>query len=313
MILGAVILAVFGGGYLYWQQTNKPASTAQQPTAPAAVDAADTERLERIADLLKRAQAAERDKHLYGTDDRNATALYKAVLTLDRTHSAASNGLLEISQHYVVLAEKAIEQGRLEDGENQLQIAETVYADNPRIFTRRLALKDAQERARRQRAQQATTEQARLNQQALQKQRDKDSMQQRAGDQERLLTAAAQQEAADRKAREVQLNGLLNKAKDYLNPNVLTPARAALAYDLYREATKLAPQDTRGSQGLQRVADTYLNIAAARAAAKQYDEASEILQKGLEINPNHSQLRSLQKEIDEKKNTKKPQRTFGSF
>ena len=316
IVFGVLILIVAGGGYWYWQSTSKPSAIPPQTTSTTPTDATDIDRRQKIAGLLKRAQSAERDKRLYGPDDTNATALYKAILGHDRTNSAANAGLLAISQHYVMLAEKAIEQGRLEEAENQLKTAEAVFADNPIIFTRRLALKDAQERVQRQRTQQAAAEQSRQKQLELQQQQAKDAERRRAADLERTRAAAtqtAQQEAADRRAREEQLNGLLNKARDYLGPNGLTPTRIALAYDLYREAMKLAPNDNRGSQGLQRVADAYLSMATARAEAKQYDEASSLIQKGLEINPSHNQLLALQKNINEQKNAKKPQRTFGGF
>lgn len=308
VVLGVVVLGALGGGYVFWQQASKPAAVAEPASAPASVDAADSERQEKIAALLQRARSAVRDQRLYGTDDSNATVLYQSVLGLDRANGAANAGLLEISQHYVVLAEKAIEQGRLDEGENHLKTAETVYADNPVIFTRRLALKDAQERAR-----QASAEQARQKQLEAQKLRNQDTSRQRAADAGRTRVAAVQRDMAERKAREEQLNGLLNKARDYLSPNGLTPTRVALAYDLYREAMKLAPTDNRGSQGLQRVADAYLNIATARADARQYEEASGLVQKGLEINPGHSQLLALQRNINEQKNARKPQRTFGGF
>jgi len=315
ILLAVVILAGAGGGYWYWQKAGKPAEITPQPVA-AVTDSLDQERQEKIADFLKRAREAERNQNLYGSDDANATALYRAVLGLDRTNTTANAGLLAISQQYVVKAEKSIEQGKLDEGENHLKTAEAVYAENPVIFTRRLALKDAQERAQRDRARQAATEQARTKQQELQKQRESDAERRRAADVDRSRVAAArqaQQQASERKAREEQLNGLLNKARDYLNPNGLTPTRVALAYDLYREAMKLAPTDNRGAQGLQRVADAYLNIATSRADARQYDEASGLVQKGLEINPGHGQLLALQKNINEQKNAKKPQRTFGGF
>jgi len=309
--VGLLVLVGGGGGFWYWQKASRPAPIqASSPGAP--VDAEAVERQEKIAALLKRASGAEKDKKFYGSDDSNATALYKQVLALDRTNGTASTRLLAISQQFVVQAEKAIEQGKFDEAESNLKTAEAVSPENPVIFNRRLALKDAQERSQREKSRQAAAEQARQRQAELQKQRDADASRRNAD--ARVASAnAAKQDAANRKAREEQLNGLLAKARDYLSPNGLTPTRIALAYDLYREAMRVAPNDGRGSQGLQRVADAYLSVAASRVDAKQFDEASGLVQKGLDINPNHGQLLALQRNINEQKNAKKPQRTFGGF
>ncbi len=148
------------------------------------------------------------------------------------------------------------------------------------------------------------------------KARRDDAERRAAAEKEQLRLAAlekSRQEEQDRRAREEKLNSLLNQARDYLDSGQLTESRASRALELYREAQRLAPSDDRAQQGPQRVAEAYGNLARTRSDSKQYDEAQALVLKGLELRPNDAQLLALQKSIEEKKNAKKSQRTFGGF
>jgi Tfp pilus assembly protein PilF len=111
--------------------------------------------------------------------------------------------------------------------------------------------------------------------------------------------------------REQQLAGIVSRIQEMLAPASLTATRVGLAAELYAEAAKVSPNDSRVKNAAAQIADAYLKLATARADEKSYREADNLVSKGLELSPNHRLLAALQKDIAERQKPKR--QTFGGF
>ena len=116
---------------------------------------------------------------------------------------------------------------------------------------------------------------------------------------------------SERREREQKIQALLTRFRDLTAPVSLSAARAALAQDLINEASRLAPDDNRVRGLPVELADAYLKLATTKVEAKEYKEASVLIQRGLALRPDHQRLQALQTEVTER--TSKKRQTFGSF
>jgi hypothetical protein len=306
-----VLAGLAAGGYWYLQQQR--AMTNKTPTVAAAKPQASQNQVnsEQIKKLLGNADKALKTSNLLTPKNNNALDYYQQVLALDAGNLEAKKGISEISQHFVTLAEHAIEKDDLAQAKRYLKLAEEIDAANPLIFSRRLALKEAQDNKL------ATTKKQASVKNAKSIKTEKDRIKQKNERQKKLAAREKAKDLARTKAKmaaaqKTQFNNLLTQANNYLSPSELTSTRISLAYDLYREAIKISPSDTTAAQGPVKVANAYMSIAATQLEDSNYTETDKLITAGLAIQPRHSGLLSLKKQLTEKQAEPK-RRTFGGF
>lgn len=122
-----VVAVVLFAGILWWMQTDSEMSPAVV-TETAALPS-DVERL-----LGNAAQAVDEQRFI-SPDENNARELYREVLALEPSNSAALDGLRAISDHYVQQAISALRANAPADAAATLAIAEEVDPLNPAIAT----------------------------------------------------------------------------------------------------------------------------------------------------------------------------------
>jgi hypothetical protein len=304
MLVAAVLLAplIAGTAYIALRNSTQPplrptasASATVDPIASAAQ--ADLAALAaQIMQLLTEAdQAALAGKYL-GPEDSAAVPKYRRVLELEPGNIQATRALTEIAGQFIAQAERAIETGKFGQAAVFLRQAEEADSSHPMLFSRRLALKEY----RQNRA-------ARPDVPA----RDKRRAEAAAPARDQTVEKAEDAGTRARFERGQKLRGLLARFRDLVSPGALSATRAGRAQDLMREATQLAPDDTRVRALPGQLADAYLRLAATKAEEKEYQEAGTLIQHGLELKPDHQQLLALQNDITEKKNRNRP--TFGTF
>lgn len=311
-MVGILVIAGIAAGAGYWylnqQQTvtsKAVPTTTSKPVANVQPAKTEPKNIKQIKKLLVKAESALKANKLLTPKNNNALDYYQQVISLAPGNIEAKNGISEISQHFVTQAENAIEKDNLLQAERYLTLAEEIDATNSLIFSRRLALKEARERKKK-----AT------NKRAVKKEATKIKIQNATKKQQ--LKKKAENEKARRLAKEQKLeqtrklNNLLVQAKNYLSPAELTSTRISLAYDLYREAIKIAPGNSKATQGSEKVANAYLTIAATQFENSNYAKTDKLISSGLAIKPRHSGLLSLKKQLKEKQSEPK-RRTFGGF
>ena len=110
---------------------------------------------------------------------------------------------------------------------------------------------------------------------------------------------------------EQQLTKLASRIQELLAPDSLTATRTGLASELYAEAAKISPNDSRVKTASAQIGEAYLRLATTRADEKNYREADDLINKGLEFSPNNRQLTALQKDVAERQKPK--HQSFGGF
>lgn len=312
-IFSILILAglAAGGGYWYMDKDKTIAPekipVASRPESRPQLTNNETKHDAQIKSLLTKAESALEKSNFVRPDKDNALDYYQQILSLVPGHAEAKSGIGKISQHFVTQAEKSIESGNLAQADRYLVLAEEIDATNPLIFSRRLALKEAK-------AQKEKTVKKRTAQESATKRKaQKDAKKEQALRKQKADEDRARQLARTRAAEQTKkLNDLLTQANNYLSPAELTPVRISLAYDLYREAVKIAPANSSAQQGPSKVANAYLTVASRQFENSNYPETDKLIAAGLAIKPGHSGLLSLKVQLKEKQSEPK-RRTFGGF
>lgn len=309
-VIGILILAgvAAGGGYWYLNQQAKVMPVISSPVAKPQIPATKPKNIEQIKKLLVKAESALKENNFLTPKNNNAYAYYKKIISLDAENTSAKTGIGKISQHFVVLAEHAIEKDNLVLAERHLKLAEEIDFANPLIFSRRLALKEAQAKKLETSKRQATRKNAaKIENDKLARERNNNLRKKEAESRKTRLLALEKEKKQAKK-----IFNLIAQAKQYLSPAELTSTRISIARDLYREAIKIAPGNAGAVQGSENVANAYLAIATAQFENENYTEAEKLIASGLTTKPGHSGLLSLQKQLKEKQATPK-RRTFGGF
>ncbi|MDX1812650.1 MAG: tetratricopeptide repeat protein [Gammaproteobacteria bacterium] len=95
---------------------------------------------EKIENLLESASEYEEMGYLTKPANDSAASIYERVLTIDPVNEEAIGGLHRIGEHYLGLAEKAMEKGKLTEAEETLTEANSVDPANPKIRQMRARL-----------------------------------------------------------------------------------------------------------------------------------------------------------------------------
>lgn len=294
-----------------------PPPVVVAPLPPAVVPASVAPAIEadpraaRIAALLADADAAARAGRYLEPADGAAVPLYRRILELEPGNAQATRALNEIAGQFIAQVERAIEQGSLAQAEALLKHAEAADASHPWLFSRRLALTEYR---RRHSAAPPVPARSERRIDAAPKPAPAAPVRPRPAVTEApppIIASAEEAQARETRARAQKLETLLPRFQDLLSSGSLSATRAGLAQDLMGEAMRLAPDDERVRALPDRIADAYFRLAATTVEEKSYAEAETLIRRGLELNPNHRQLRGLQKEVAEKKTPKR--QPFGSF
>lgn len=313
----SLVALVAVAAYVEWRRPAAPPPVAAAPAppavapAPAAPPPEANPRAAEVAALLADADNAARAGHYLEPAAGAAVRLYRRVLELEPGNAPATRALSEIAGQFIARAERAIEQGQLDQAEALLRQAEAADASHPWLFSRRLALTEY-----RQRRSATAAAPARVERQveAAPKPAPAAPVRPRPATLEAsppIIASAEEAQARETRARARKLEALLSRSQDLLAAGSLSATRAELAQDAMREAMRLAPDDERVRALPDRIADAYLELATTQVEEKSYAEAETLIRRGLELNPHHRQLRGLQKEVAEKKIPKRP--PFGSF
>lgn len=109
------------------------------------------------------------------------------------------------------------------------------------------------------------------------------------------LSAAPTEPAPDAQvvARQQEIQRLLTFGKQLVDEMQLTQPAGRNAYDVYQQILALDPQNEAAHQGLLSIVHRYIGIVRGRMQTKRYDEAVELADKGLAIQPSNEQLRVL--------------------
>lgn len=285
-----------------------PASTVSEAPPPSPSPQA-VARAARIEQLLQQAAEAARARRYFAPADAAAVPKFKRVLELEPGNEQATQALADIAGQLISAAERAIEAKDFTRAKRLLDQAGQADASHPLLFSRRLALSEFREK---EAALAATAARAARKQQTTPRP-SPPAAAPRAAPKAPSETVAVVEDTRAREAaeREAKLQSLLARFHDLVAPNTLTVARAAAAQDLLTEAARLAPEDARVRALPGALADAYLKLATAKTDAKEYAEARELIQRGLSLRPDHSQLQALQKDITER--VARRHQTFGSF
>lgn len=203
---------------------------------------------------------------------------------------------------------------------NMKQLAAPASVATPQPVTK-AAEKPVAQKATEEELKKARQEAARLRteKERLAKQRDEEKRKaalKNKAEQERLAKSRAEQDRKDAAAaaRQKELNTLLSKADDLLEPYRLTTDRIRRAHSTFKKAARINPRDNRVADGDLRVADAYLRLATDMSDRKNYTEAKSLVNEGLNIAPRHARLNDLKAYIEKQSSkTTSKRRTFGGF
>lgn len=106
-------------------------------------------------------------------------------------------------------------------------------------------------------------------------------------------TAAAAAEAP----RDAVLEDLLTRAEAALASGALVAPSGASAVDLYRQAQRRKPTDSRGANGIEKVIDRLLSGAEAQLLAQHLAEAQRLTDQARAIKPDHVRVAFLMAQI----------------
>jgi len=93
------------------------------------------------------------------------------------------------------------------------------------------------------------------------------------------------------------IKSLLETADSYLKKFQLTTPRNNNAYDIYQEILKRDPDNTIATQGMKRIADTYLALAQSAKNRNDLTRSVSLIELGLKVSPNHVALAKFQNKI----------------
>jgi serine/threonine protein kinase len=295
--VAVLIPAIVVGTYLFLRtpgQTTPPVASAPAGT-PSTTDNSNANR---IAVLLAEADMAAIAGRYLEPRDQSAVRKYRQVLEIESGNARATRALQEIARRYLADSDKAAGKKEFGQAETFLKQAEEVDPSNQTLSARWQALNEA--RGKRSPAVSAKREPDR-----------KTTARPASTAKDTPPPAPASVASNSPQDREQQLAGIVSRIQEMLAPASLTATRVGLAAELYAEAAKVSPNDSRVKNAAAQIADAYLKLATARADEKSYREADNLVSKGLELSPNHRLLAALQKDIAERQKPKR--QTFGGF
>ncbi len=325
IVAGAVLalaLIVLAGYFVTRKTVHSPVATAPAPAEPNTPVPAAAEPVPsapqkeaaahaaQVKQLLAAAESAIRDGRYFEPGDNAAVPALRRVLELEPDSTQAARALNEIAGNFITQAERAIEKKNFDEAEALLGRAEQADPSHPMLFSRRLALNELRQQ---QAAEKLAARAVRKSEPPKRTPPPEPARPPRAATVAPARTVAVVEDPreSERREREQKIQALLTRFRDLTAPVSLSAARAALAQDLINEASRLAPDDNRVRGLPAELADAYLKLATTKVEAKEYKEASVLIQRGLALRPDHQRLQALQTEVTER--TSKKRQTFGSF
>lgn len=223
----------------------------------------------RIENLLRQAETARREDRLITPAENSALFHYRAILKLDDQNVAALAGIKELGRHYLGKAGRAIIDGDLKTGEENLNAAATAQADMDTVNLLR-----AQLQARR----------AALEQEARRQERGAQEIKQR---QLAQRTRQRRQRATLDSGIKAYYRGAYNQAFQILNPladagHPRAQFRVGVMYNLGRGVTRNAEL----AQKLIRKALPAVQSAAASGKAWAQADLGSLYEDGLVVAKN---------------------------
>ncbi|MDG4552814.1 MAG: hypothetical protein P9E24_00995 [Candidatus Competibacter sp.] len=109
--------------------------------------------------------------------------------------------------------------------------------------------------------------------------------------------AAQQRQQAEREQREREIASLLEQADAHVQAWRLTTPAGNNAHETYRQVLKLDAGNAQAQAGLQRIAESYLQLAQQRRATGALQDSLTFIDKGLEVVPEHAELLRLREEV----------------
>jgi serine/threonine-protein kinase PpkA len=97
--------------------------------------------------------------------------------------------------------------------------------------------------------------------------------------------------------RQEKLEGLLAAAKEQFAASWLTTPKGNNAYETYTQVLQLSPQDKRALDGLQHIAERYLQLGQSQFRQGDLNKSLVFCDRGLTVDPKHSELLALRAEI----------------
>ncbi|NOX42550.1 MAG: protein kinase, partial [Gammaproteobacteria bacterium] len=294
------------------EQSNKDdRSAADVPTNIVAKSDKPDALQQKIISLLKNADSAFQDNRLIDPKGNNAQEYYQAALLLDSGNKLANDGLLKMSDRYLLSAEKAIKSNKLSDAQSFIKLATDVYSENANIArldgslsNARRAL-DEKNRMRLQEEKKLIAEnQARIAQ--AEKLLAEEEEERRAIAEKKQKTKIERKRIEkEKRDAEREFSDLLGKAEGYLAPDNLNSSRISRAQNLFEEAKQLSPNDARLKIMLEKIVKGYSILAEEKIADKEFSRADELVLQGLELDPDNEKLISLQETINRSEKEKR--------
>jgi len=113
----------------------------------------------------------------------------------------------------------------------------------------------------------------------------------------RAQLATEQQRQAEQAKREKEIAGLLDRAESQFKANRLIEPVKNNAEASYRQILKLDAGNVQAQAGLGRIAQSYLQQAQQQQSVKKWQESLKLIEKGLAVVPDQSDLLHLKEEV----------------
>jgi serine/threonine-protein kinase PpkA len=303
----AVLVPVIAAGAYLFLRTPSQTTAPPVATAPVGVSSTtDNSSANRIAVLLAEADLAAIAGRYLEPRDQSAVRKYRQVLEIETGNVRATRALQEIAKRYLADFDKATGKKEYVQAEAYLKQAEEVDPSNQTLPAYWRALNEAKNKSSP-----AAPARKELNRKAAARPASTVKSASLPAPLQASVPAPAPVVSSKPQDREQQLAVIVSRIQEMLAPASLTATRAGLATELYAEAAKISPNDSRVKGAAAQIADAFLQLATARADARDYPEAESLIRRGLEFVPRHRLLASLQKDVTERQRNKP--RTFGTF
>ena len=100
--------------------------------------------------------------------------------------------------------------------------------------------------------------------------------------------------------RDLQVNGLLEKASERIAERRLLLPEADSAVFYYREVLNLAPDNAQALAGLEAVTQTYRELARTRYSKGELEAALKMVRRGLQVKPDDPELLAMEADHEQK-------------
>ncbi len=231
-----------------------------------------SEREDRVKELLAEAEVALKDNRLSSPIGDNAYDRYQSVLALDPENQAALSGISDIAATY-------LEQSRAEANKDNFIRARALVAaaiqidsQHPDLQSTQIVINDRETLKRQQEMAQAQKKEMSAEQmRELQQQQEKNRIEQIVG----LLKGAAADLQAERLQSPVGNN----------------------AVEKFRQVLQLDPSNLEALEGLQKVGEKYIQLANNELGSKDIEQADKFLNIAQKLVPNSQSLFTARRSV----------------